>query len=320
MSGQIVIGVDGGGSRTTAVAASKDGRLLSVAHGEGINYNTIGMDEARRRLRKVVEQLLQSCGAREIRFISVGMSALDGPATAEVLNQFAGGEFPTEKLILDSDANAALYAATLGGKGTIVICGTGSMVQSSDGRGNVRVGGGWGVVTGDPGSGYQLATDGLRAATAAWDGIAQPTMLCAEALAFFGADKPRSLIEKIYAPEMNAALLARFSKQVEKCAADGDHVAITVIERNMYDLASIAAATAFEAEGQTFWLYGGVFENSELMRKIFSLALAKLACGSSTRVLDVSPSVGALLYGYKMLGELTSEVENAIKTTYKEVF
>ena len=193
MSDEIAIGVDGGGSRTTAVAAAPDGRLLAVAIGGGINYNNIGMDEARRRLKGVVDELLKTCCAEAFRFLSVGMSALDGPATAGTLKEFAGDAFPASKLIMDSDANAALYAATLGGEGTIVICGTGSMVQSANALGNVRVGGGWGVLAGDAGSGHQIAVDALRAATAAWDGIAAPTALCEEALAFFGADEPRSL-------------------------------------------------------------------------------------------------------------------------------
>ena len=283
MSDEIAIGVDGGGSRTTAVAAAPDGRLLAVAIGGGINYNNIGMDEARRRLKGVVDELLKTCGAEAFRFLSVGMSALDGPATAGTLKEFAGDAFPASKLIMDSDANAALYAATLGGEGTIVICGTGSMVQSANALGNVRVGGGWGVLAGDAGSGHQIAVDALRAATAAWDGIAAPTALCEEVLAFFGADEPRSLIEKIYGPGMDASMLARFSPCVEKCATSGDTTAIALIERNMDELAKIAAATAFAAEGQIFWLYGGVFENSKFMGNIFAAALAKHAPGSSTR-------------------------------------
>lgn len=320
MSDEIAIGVDGGGSRTTAVAAAPDGRLLAVAIGGGINYNNIGMDEARRRLKGVVDELLKTCGAEAFRFLSVGMSALDGPATAGTLKEFAGDAFPASKLIMDSDANAALYAATLGGEGTIVICGTGSMVQSANALGNVRVGGGWGVLAGDAGSGHQIAVDALRAATAAWDGIAAPTALCEEALAFFGADEPRSLIEKIYGPGMDASMLARFSPCVEKCATSGDTTAIALIERNMDELAKIAAATAFAAEGQIFWLYGGVFENSKFMGNIFAAALAKHAPGSSTRVLGVSPAVGAMLYGFKMRGELNPAVEEAVKATYKEVF
>ena len=296
MSDEIAIGVDGGGSRTTAVAAAPDGRLLAVAIGGGINYNNIGMDEARRRLKGMVDELLKTCGAEAFRFLSVGMSALDGPATAGTLKEFAGDAFPASKLIMDSDANAALYAATLGGEGTIVICGTGSMVQSANALGNVRVGGGWGVLAGDAGSGHQIAVDALRAATAAWDGIAAPTALCEEVLAFFGADEPRSLIEKIYGPGMDASMLARFSPCVEKCATSGDTTAIALIERNMDELAKIAAATAFAAEGKIFWLYGGVFENSKFMRNIFAAALAKQAPGSSTRVLGVSPAVGAMLY------------------------
>ena len=109
-------------------------------------------------------------------------------------------------------------------------------------------------------------------------------------------------IEKIYGPGMDASMLARFSPCVEKCATSGDTTAIALIERNMDELAKIAAATAFAAEGQIFWLYGGVFENSKFMGNIFAAALAKHAPGSSTRVLGVSPAVGAMLYGFKMRG------------------
>ena len=47
MHQKVFLGVDGGGTRTTVVAAYADGTVFAKSQGEGINYNNIGMEKAR---------------------------------------------------------------------------------------------------------------------------------------------------------------------------------------------------------------------------------------------------------------------------------
>ena len=46
----IIIGVDGGGSKSIGVAADWNGKALSAYRGGGINYYQTGVEQARRNL------------------------------------------------------------------------------------------------------------------------------------------------------------------------------------------------------------------------------------------------------------------------------
>lgn len=319
MKSEVVIGVDGGGTRTTLVAATPDGRVLAVTSGGALNYNTIGMDAARENLRDAVASLLGTCGASGYRFLSVGLSALDDAANAETLSRFAGSAFPTEKLILHSDANAALYAATLGFSGIVVICGTGSMVQVLDATGHVRVGGGWGYRLGDAGGAYTLAVEALQMVTDAWDGAGDAGTLGTAALDFFQINTPRNLLEKIYAPEIGVAGIAQFAQRVIACAISADPVALALLERNMARLAGIARATAGGEMPDIVWLQGGVFANKLFVRDLFQMELRRHARHITVKMVPRSPAVGALLYGFRIRGELVSTIQQNIELSEKEV-
>ena len=318
MGTEIVIGVDGGGTRTTAVAATPDGRLLAVESGGGLNYNSIGLDAARENLRDVAARLLRACGAARYRFLSAGLAALDDAADAETLRRFAGDVFPPERLILHSDANAALYAATLGASGLVVICGTGSMVQWLAETGRVKVGGGWGWRLGDAASAYTLATEALRAATDAWDGAGKAGALCDAALDFFDVPDPRRLIDAIYAPEMDVARLAQFSRRVIACALGGDPQAMLLVATNLDRLAAIVAATCRPAKPPVVWVHGGIFEHHLYIRDLFRSSLHRQRLPAEVRKVPRAPAIGALVHGFHVRGELTAEVRRNIESTEAE--
>ena len=52
------LGVDGGGSKTTALICDENGARVSSFSAGGINYNAIGMDAARENLRAAVKGAL----------------------------------------------------------------------------------------------------------------------------------------------------------------------------------------------------------------------------------------------------------------------
>ena len=159
----ILIGVDGGGTHSTAVAVAPDGRVLAVTYGEGLNHHNIGIPTARTRLAGMIRALRTQCGEPVVLGVCVGMSALDGPADEKTLRQFAVGELAGFPLDLQSDAYIALVGFAKGAPGLIVICGTGSMLLMVDERRRQYVSGGWGYLLQDAGSGYTLAREALLA-------------------------------------------------------------------------------------------------------------------------------------------------------------
>ena len=244
----LLIGVDGGGTHTRAIAVRPDGSIAAAAAGSGMNYHNIGLAAARRNLQAIVDDLLARCGASSYTRLTVGLSALDSAADDETRARFAGDLFDPEKLDLESDAYTALMGVTLGGPGAITICGTGSMLLMLDENGVQHVSGGWGHALGDVGSSYTMAVEGLRAAINAWEGTGAATELCEEALKFYHIAVPRALIDKVYNPSVEPGRLAQFARVVLSLAAQ-DTVAYDIVRGNMTRLAHQTVALLKGHEG-----------------------------------------------------------------------
>jgi N-acetylglucosamine kinase-like BadF-type ATPase len=90
-----------------------------------------------------------------------------------------------------TDADIALYGATDGAPGIVVIAGTGSICCGVNARGKRFVAGGWGPIAGDEGGGAWIARRALRAIAHAADGRGPKTALTAAACSYFHAAKAK---------------------------------------------------------------------------------------------------------------------------------
>ena len=316
MNHGLFIGIDGGGTHSTAAAAYPDGRIAAVACGGGLNYHNAGVEVVRQRLEGMVSELVQKTGLPAAH-ICVGMSALDAPADAATTALFEGGSITPGTLDLQSDAYAALMGFTLGQPGVIVICGTGSMLVALDQHGQQHVSGGWGYLLGDAGSSYTLAREGLLAAIDHYEGLADKTALWADAMAFFNAPSPRGLIDCFY--PLPPEKVAGFAKHVLIRAAEDDAAALEVVGRNMRRLArQCAHMIGTLPEAFRVGLYGGVFQHNELARRLFGEELARLAPQAQTCQLQCPPELGALIHLFRKQGMPDETILERMKSTYKE--
>ena len=319
MKNGLLIGIDGGGTHSTAVAAWPSGQVAAVAYGDGLNFHNIGVEKVRRRLESMVEELCEKTGAQPLQ-VCVGMSALDAPADEATLLRFTGGLFTPQMLDLQSDAYIALMGFTQGQPGMIAICGTGSMLLLADEMGGQHVSGGWGYLLGDAGSGYTLAREGILSVIDAVEGLSAPTPLTAHACAFFGVDDPRKMIDRIYAPDFTPDQLAGFARHVLAEAERGDAAARAILTRNMDRLARQAAQLLTRApKARRVGLYGGIFAHSEAARNAFCETLTRLAPQAEPCSLEYPPELGAIIHLLHKNGSLTADALAQLKLTYKEI-
>ena len=317
---KLIIGVDGGGSKSIGAAADESGRVLAVYRGGGTNSYQIGAEQARRNLKEIVDALERACGGA-CTLLSVGLPSLDTTADEKTLRNFAGDVFDPERLILESDACMALEGMTGGDRGMIVICGTGSMALLDDGTGQ-RVAGGWGYLLGDPGSGYGIAMAGLRAAIRAWERTGPETGLADRALAYWSIKQPRDLIELIYDPACGPDTVARFAGEVFALAEAGDGAALGIIREETRSVAWQAASLLQNAQGvEKVGLYGGIFQHQPLARRLFADALRERLPDRTIQIVNpvYPPEIGAVIRGLKRLGTLNAEKLAALKTTYEKL-
>ena len=62
------LGIDGGGTRTTAAISDEKGNVLFKAVGKSINFYSVGMEKARENLKDVINDIYKNIG--EIEFES----------------------------------------------------------------------------------------------------------------------------------------------------------------------------------------------------------------------------------------------------------
>lgn len=167
------IGVQGGHTKSTALAVGDDLHILGVAHGESLNLHTYPPHEVLRRLEHLLEKLASEANMSLTELLNStaktalampGAGAEDDLALIKVCLVRPIWKEESRCLILD-DTWAGLVAGAFLSRGTCAFAGTGASIYVNDKvekevkfYGKPHKINGWGPLIGDFGSGFQLAT------------------------------------------------------------------------------------------------------------------------------------------------------------------
>jgi N-acetylglucosamine kinase-like BadF-type ATPase len=201
MDNTIVLGIDGGATKTVAVVMNREGLEIGRSQSGSTNWNSVGIDTAHIHLNEVIIGTLDRAGRRneDVRAVCIGASGVDRPLDRERMTGWLRAILPAAALTIHNDAVIALASGT-GGEvyGVVLISGTGMIVYGFDRVGNRARAGGWGALLGDPGSGYALGAEVLKAVTWAVDGRGPATALTEAALDYLGLERPQQLVDWAY--------------------------------------------------------------------------------------------------------------------------
>ena len=285
------LGIDGGGSKTTAAVADTDGNVILRVTGESINFYSVGMENARKNLSDVVGKIYEAIG--ETRFYSafIGCSALDDEADNKTTDALCGGIIDADYIAMSSDVHVALTAS---GGNCVAICGTGSMAVGKKADGSISVTGGWGHIIGDEGSAYSIALNALKECCKMRDRN-ERTPLLSSAEEFFEVDDFRKAIDKIYSESTAKDYIARFAKNIAELSDKGCAVSKKIISDEAAAFAETVAALLDEIGGSPMLsLYGGVFQHNEFFRNKFMKEIRKFHPEQASKILDITPEEGAI--------------------------
>lgn len=256
-----LIGIDGGGTRTTLALAEEGGRELLRRTGAA------GLVDPRRpaataeMLTELVREAFAAAGLQgPAAALCAGLAGVGNAAERRVVEESLRRAGIAERVLVRSDGETALHGALSGGAGILLIAGTGSVAygRSSDGR--VERCGGWGMVVGDEGSGYALGRASLNAALMAVDGRGAPTALLEAMLEALGLSTPEAIPS--WAGRAEKADIAALAVNTLRLAAEGDATARSIVRQGAEALAAHAVALAARLgpwEGEiSVVLHGGV--------------------------------------------------------------
>jgi len=308
------LGVDGGGSKTTAVVFNEKGEFICKACGESINYYSVGLENARQAMADIINSLSQ----KEFECAVIGMSALAERATEDEAKRFCDGIINSKKTIMDSDLFVALEAMEYEDECAVIISGTGSMAVCRDTDGTIRHAGGFGYILGDEGSGYSIGISAIKSAIRAAENCAPATMLTESCINFFSVDDIYGLIDLFYEKTVSRKKIASFAAEVMKCAENNDETAKNIINNEAKLLSETALSLINNKNNQIpVGLWGGVFQHNRIFRGDFINFLNRNGFGN-VNLLGFPPEIGAIFACYRNSGiEIIDCIKNNIRSTYK---
>jgi N-acetylglucosamine kinase-like BadF-type ATPase len=305
MQQRFILGVDGGGSKTTALLADTHGTILGEGKAAASNCQAVGFAAATAALEDAIGAAFRSAGldrALPVSAACFGMAGAGRESNRVQLERWVLEAGIAQRCVVVVDAEPVLMAGTPDGWGLALISGTGSFCYGRTPDGHTARVGGWGYLLGDEGSGYDLALRALRLATQTADGRAAAHALLGAILAYWGLAEPADLIGYVYRPELTCGAIAALSHPIVALAEAGDAHAGALLEQTAGELARLVT-TAANKLGLTTTpvaLAGGLFGASQRLREGVA---AHTKVGLEPVMYVEQPARGALILARRLLGE-----------------
>lgn len=318
-----IIGIDGGGTSTTALIADETGRMIGRGIGGPGNYATNGISNVITSCIEAIQGCLPEGITldellRERTILVAGISGVNLLSEAEQLAKAFQQKGFTESLI-SHDGTIALSGALSGKDGVIVISGTGSIAYGLRENRTIQVGG-WGYLIDDEGSAFKIALRMIQAVFLGCDGRGLRSKALEEAvLAYFSATTIREILPMIYRNPLERDFIGRLTPLGADLARTGDPICEKIFADAGRSLGSLAVA-AIEALGLSsmegrIGLCGGVFSAGDIITLPMQAEIDKVAPLQTIALPDFEPVMGALLRGYAHIGIPFESVRDMLTKT-----
>jgi N-acetylglucosamine kinase-like BadF-type ATPase len=299
MARTLLLGVDGGNTKTLALVVLEDGTIVGVGQaGCADIHNTPSPDDGIDEIAAASLGALEAAGASagDLAAAAFSVAGADWPEDFDRIRRgletrLDGGPEP----LIVNDAIGALRSGTDDGVGVAAVAGTGGAIGARNARGEIYHLGFWPDGTGA----HTLGSEGLSAVWRAAIDVGPETSLTERALAHWGHDDPMDLLHALTRidgrgdPRRDRS---RFAYAVLDAATEGDAVARGIVETLGGHLGDYARVCA-ERTGQLnapfpLVLTGGVFRHPSALLRHSILARVRHAVPVYPRV---EPVAGAVL-------------------------
>lgn len=309
---RLLLGVDGGNSKTHLALADDAGTLLAAVAGPTASHQQVGMERGIARLVAMAEAAAGRAGLDPARRPLVDAAALcvagaDLPSDVRRLRAAMATSGLARRASVHNDAFAPLRAGATRGWGVALISGAGVNCVGVAPDGRIASFPALGEISGDWGGGSGVGMAGLQAAIRARDGRGPRTALERLVPAYFGMRRPVDVTLALYRKKIGIARLRELAPVVFRSAAEGDSVARGILDRLGDELAVMAIAIIrrlrLVGRDVDVVLAGGMFEaRDEALVERIAVGVRAVAPRAWVRPLDRPPVLGALLLALDAVG------------------
>ncbi len=275
-----VLGVDAGGTKTTARIVDIKGSKISESISGSGSFTSVGVEKAADNVNKAVFEAMQGAGIdKEIRFVSscFGFAGFNVPDDIKhyrkiVHNNILKKNLDPHKCLIVNDTRIGLEAGSDAANKLIIIAGTGSNCFGVNESGDQAGSTGWDYLLADEGSGYSVSVKALRAIMKAYDGRGDKTLLSSAILNELGLKKEVDLIGWAYGEVFSKERIGSIARLVCRAAYDGDKVSREILagEAGEAVLSVTTVASKLGLAGKEFDIVfvGGLFKCEKYFRDL----------------------------------------------------
>ena len=305
MSG-MVLGLDGGGTQTRALAATSEG---AVGRGTGgvCNVAAVPVAQALHSAWEAAQEALSGADPLDVRAVCAGVAGCSFEDRRAAFENGLRERFPRARVSVVPDYAIALTGATRGAPGVIVIAGTGSAAYGENGAGEAHKAGAYGYAIDDAGSGYGVGRQALAAVLRAADGTGEATSLRGRVLEALGLASVAEIVPGVYGGAVDRVSIAALSRTVGLAATDdGDPIARAILMRAGGALAHLAhgvTARLFPNSDAPFPVVpiGGLWNAGDALSEVFARSVQRFAPGAVICPPQAAPVEGAVRRALAML-------------------
>lgn len=297
---RLFLGIDIGGTKTECVVGGESS-VLGFGSAASSKLSRVGEEPARAALHAAIHQACHAAGvdARAMERTCVGMAGASRHDAVAAVRRLVAEIVPGE-IVVVGDMEVAHHAAFADGPGVMVIAGTGSIAYGRNQRGETARAGGWGPAISDEGSGEWIGRLAVGGAMRAHESGRGSLLIASVMNTWHLATRDDvSRVANAYPPPDFAALFP----QVVAAADANDDLAHDLLVRAGHELAQLAMIVV-----RRLWpgpnpiavaMYGGVFQNSSVVREVFANILAKERSDATVALCSRRAAEGALALACK---------------------
>ncbi len=309
----MLLGVDGGNTKTVAIVASADGTVIGSGRaGRSDIYNAPDEEAALDEISQAVTEALAEASATpaDLAASVFSMAGADWPEDVDFLTRGLIRRGLGRRIRVVNDAIGALRAGTPDGIGVSITCGTGIAIGARNVDGREWYSGHWAVAFG----GAELGERALHAVYEAHLGLGPATSLTEGLLVFFEAAHVEEVLHRCTARGTDRHWMqqARLAPILLDAATSGDKVACAIVheagERNANVALIAARAVGLARPPVRFVLSGGVIRHSSgLLKHVIQRRIETEIPGVEVVHNPPEPVVGAVLLAADCLGPTPDE-------------
>ena len=307
----LVVGIDGGGSKTRALLTNDRGEQIAEAIGAGSAVKPKEADRSAGVIAGVVKDALEEAdrSGQRLRVLSVGVAGVGRDAERQALHDALVAQNVADEVVVQTDFAVALDDAFDAGPGLLLIAGTGSSAFGRGPTGATARCGGWGPVIGDEGSGAWIGRRALSVVAAASDGREPETALTGAILTAADVQSTTELIP--WAAAATPGTLATLAPIVMTVADAGDLRANSIVSMAVEELClhlrSLARQLFVDERASVpVALTGGLLKKGSAFRKRLEHRLKSAVPGAHVHAGDIDAARGAVRGGLRHLAQLTT--------------